>query len=99
MNGEIAPASAQKSKLPFIITIIVVVLVAVTVYWYLMLREPTVAPAAPVVELPAAESITSPDLGSELFEKSSNPLSGQLPETVAPVPNPLEGIYENPFGE
>lgn len=98
MNGEVAPASAPKSKLPFIITIIVVVLVAAAVYWYLVVREPAVEPAAPVVEPPAAEPITSPDLGSELFEKSSNPISGQLPDTIAPVPNPLEGIYENPFG-
>ena len=93
MNGEIK--SGGRIKAPLIITVVVLVLVIVVIiYWYLVLRSPA---APPVVETPTAE-ITSPDLGSELFERSSNPVSGQLPDTVAPIPNPLEGIYENPFG-
>ncbi|MCP6720220.1 MAG: hypothetical protein KJI72_02805 [Patescibacteria group bacterium] len=93
MNGELKPTAG--SKTPLIIVIVVVILViAAVIYWYLVLRGPA---TPPVVETPTAE-ITSPDLGSELFERSSNPVSGQLPDTIAPVPNPLEGIYENPFG-
>ena len=46
---------------------------------------------------PVGEEIQNPDLGSEVFEKSANPLKNELPETVAPVPNPLENIYKNPF--
>lgn len=37
-------------------------------------------------------------LGAELFEKTEDPVSGNLPEVpVSPVVNPLEGVYTNPF--
>lgn len=37
------------------------------------------------------------DLGSEVFRKTTNPVAGELPETTAPAPNPLQNIYKNPF--
>lgn len=63
-------------------------------YWYQVALK---KPPQEAVQPPAGASITTPDLGSELYEKSRNPIEGSLPETLAPVPNPLEGVYKNPF--
>ena len=41
----------------------------------------------------AAQTATSTDLGTELYQKINNPISGQLPENA----NPLDGVYKNPF--
>lgn len=53
----------------------------------------TTAPTTPLTEEEAGKA----DLGSELYEKATNPISEKLPETVAPVPNPVQDIYKNPF--
>lgn len=45
----------------------------------------------------AAETEESADLGSEIYRQATNPVEGELPETAAPTPNPLENIYKNPF--
>lgn len=81
----------HKEKL--LILIAVLIAVGLFLYWYLALRP--LKP--PVVEPPIGKAIESPDLGSELFEKASNPVSGRLPDTVAPIPSPLGGAYQNPF--
>lgn len=86
----------SKSNLPWVFVIVVtVIVVAAVLYWLLVVKE-KLSPE-PILEPPVSETIESPDLGSELFERGSNPVGGELPETVAPVPNPLENIYENPF--
>lgn len=36
-------------------------------------------------------------LGGEIYGKTSNPIKNNLPGDVAPNPNPLEGVYNNPF--
>lgn len=43
------------------------------------------------------EEASKADLGSGLLEKAQNPIQNKLPETVAPVPNPIQDIYKNPF--
>ena len=49
---------------------------------------------APVVETKGGEE----SLGGELFEKASNPVADELPDTnVAPGTNPIEEVYNNPF--
>src|SRR3989344_271429 len=40
---------------------------------------------------------TQTDLGTTLYEKAQNPIEGQLPETAAPIANPLDNAYKNPF--
>ncbi len=52
------------------------------------------ASAAPT----AAPAANSESLGNQLYEKSKNPIGDKLPETN-PVPNPLDGVYKNPFAE
>ena len=56
----------------------------------------------PVATVPTPTSLTKEqaaqaDLGTQLYEKSQNPVQDKLPSTVAPVPNPIENIYKNPF--
>ena len=84
-----------KSGTPLIIVLASLIVVGAFLYWYLVLREAGVAPSP--TEPPAAATIENADLGSQIFEGAQNPISGELPETVAPVPNPLEGVYQNPF--
>ena len=40
-----------------------------------------------------------PTLGSEIFEKTKNPLGGQVPDAnpFKDQRNPLDSIYQNPF--
>lgn len=106
-------ASSIQSKgnkgLPLIIVIIVIAIVVIAVIWYLQQpKKIEPAPAAPAavgapttpvgpVEPPAGETIKSPDLGTEVFKKASNPVSEKLPDTLAPVANPIENLYKNPF--
>ncbi|MBI3088843.1 MAG: hypothetical protein HYY99_01130 [Candidatus Colwellbacteria bacterium] len=40
---------------------------------------------------------TEASLGGEIYTKATNPVAGELPETTAPAPNPLQNIYKNPF--
>ena len=95
MNQEL------KAKLPMIIAIIVVVIVAVAIFYYYVLSRRPVAPppVLPVAETqpPAGASIAKPDLGSTLYEDAKNPISKKLPASAAPVSNPIQGIYKNPF--
>lgn len=87
-----------KLKTPLIVTVAVIAaLLVVVLVWYFVLREPS--PAVPVVETPAGASLETPDLGSQVYEEASNPISGELPETAAPLSNPIEGAYQNPFGQ
>ena len=41
----------------------------------------------------------SSSLGSQIFEKTQNPLEGQVPDTnpFKDQKNPLDAIYQNPF--
>lgn len=85
----------KNNKFSLVISIVVALLFLGVIFWYTLLKKPAEGP--PVVEPPAAAPITSPDLGSEVFEKASNPISDKLPETTADVPNPIDDVYKNPF--
>jgi hypothetical protein len=41
----------------------------------------------------------APTLGSEIFDKTQNPLEGQVPDAnpFKDQKNPLDSIYQNPF--
>lgn len=54
---------------------------------------PAAAPVTPLTK----EEASKADLGSGLLEKAQNPIQDKLPEAVAPVPNPIQDIYKNPF--
>ena len=36
-------------------------------------------------------------IGAEIFEKTANPVQGELPDVAPPVVNPLDELYHNPF--
>ena len=88
------PSSNPRNWLWILMVVIILVVASVG---YFLVYKPTVKRETATIQLLAA--IENPDLGSQIFEKAQNPISGELPETVASVPNPLAGIYQNPFGE
>ncbi|MBI4094224.1 MAG: hypothetical protein HY436_00255 [Candidatus Liptonbacteria bacterium] len=79
-----------------IVGIVVVVALLLLLYWLFVARK-IAPPAAPGVGI-GVESREDASLGSELFERSQNPLSGRL-DTINPTDtlNPLGGIRVNPF--
>lgn len=83
-----------QSKPKLIVIAIVIGVVAVGIlYWHFYARTNGAKPApAARTSAPAAGG-----LGSEVYEKSANPVSGKIPQTAAPVPNPIENAYKNPF--
>lgn len=89
--------SGKSKKILIIIIAIILVAVGIAYRWYLRRAERRVVPAAPGVAASGTVNQPTPDLGSTLYNKASNPVSGKLPSTVAPVPNPVKGLYKNPF--
>lgn len=66
----------------------VILAVAGFFYWKNYYKPP------PPKETGTAEETS---LGGEIYTQVTNPVSDKLPATTAPVPNPLEGVYKNPF--
>jgi len=89
---NVSPSVAH-GRLTKVILIVVALAVLLGAAWWLTLR---VTPTAPVAA-PGTANQPTQDLGSALYNSASNPVSGKLPETVAPVPNPIKGLYTNPF--
>lgn len=56
-------------------------------------------PAAPQDAQPPPPAVLpeANDLGAQLYNQAQDPIAGKLPDTIAPVTNPLDGIYKNPF--
>lgn len=53
-----------------------------------------------IIKNPLQKSSPNSSLGTQIFEKTQNPLEGKLPETnpLAEVKtNPFKNIYPNPF--
>ncbi len=51
-----------------------------------------------IVKNPLQKSSPNSSLGSQIFEKTKNPIQDKIPETnpFAKV-NPFKGVYKNPF--
>ncbi len=75
----------EKSRKLLILGAVLIILVGIVWYFGSMLQK-EVAPEE-----------QSAGLGSDIYGQANNPLGGKLPDTVAPVPNPIEGMYKNPF--
>ena len=88
----------KKLILPIAIGLVLVVFLIWYFVFYKKSAAPTTTGGAPIVPREASTPANSQSLGSELYEKSKNPIGDKLPETN-PVPNPLEGVYKNPFTE
>jgi hypothetical protein len=80
----------KKLILPIAVGLILVIFLI----WYFGFYK---KPAAPT-STGGAPPVNSQSLGGELYGKAQNPIGDKLPETN-PVPNPLEGVYKNPFAE
>ncbi len=76
------------TKATIVIAIAVILAVAGFFYWKNYYTPPEEEEAAPVEEA---------SLGGEIYTQVTNPVEGELPESTAPAPNPLKGIYKNPF--
>ncbi|MBI2098954.1 hypothetical protein HYT45_00885 [Candidatus Uhrbacteria bacterium] len=76
-----------KSKPIILVSIVVAVIIAVAGFWYWSKSK----------QAPPSEEVSS--LGSEIFEKTQNPLEGKVPDTnpFKNQKNPLDAIYQNPF--
>ena len=88
----------DSSKIPVLTIAVLLLLVAVIAIWYwrgsfsLQKKE-----RPPESQNQTVKEPTAKDLGTQLYQKSTNPLENKLPATVAPVPNPIQGVYKNPF--
>lgn len=85
-----------------VVAAIVVIAIAAFFVWskYFRAISPQVqAPAPPAAQAPAAAPAEEAGLGATLYQEV-NPAE-QLPTTnpFTETPNPLEGVYQNPFGE
>lgn len=90
----------NKQKTIIIAVAVALVIVAGIVFWYgpKSKQSPSV-PSPQIQELPQDTPQEAPTLGSEIFEKTQNPLKGQVPETnpFKEQKNPFDTIYQNPF--
>lgn len=93
----------QETKKKSAALAVLVVVVAAGIYFTTYKDElfPDMSYVAPqevqYVPPPVTQVNGTNDLGATLYQKSANPLSDKLPGTVAPVANPLQGVYKNPF--
>lgn len=93
MSQPVAEGSrAEKSRKLLIAGTVLIILAGIV--WYFGSKPATVT--APGASSGTANQPTE-TLGAALYQSASNPVSGKLPETVAPVPNPIQGLYTNPF--
>ena len=86
------------NKQTIFIAIFLVVVIAIVVAWVTFRgRGDNGVPKGTAQEPPAADAPET--LGAEIFDKTRNPIKGEIgggnPVEGA---NPLEGVYQNPFG-
>ena len=77
-----------KSKPLILVSIIAAVIIIAGVgFWYWSKSK----------QAPSSQG--APSLGSEIFDKTQNPLEGQVPDAnpFKDQKNPLDAIYQNPF--
>ncbi|MEK7065768.1 MAG: hypothetical protein AAB938_00250 [Patescibacteria group bacterium] len=88
----------QMSSRQEIIALVVVVLALIAGFFAYQYYSRTKQSPAPATNVASTDTPTSnTDIGSEILEKAQNPIKDKLPGTVAPIANPLEGAYKNPF--
>jgi hypothetical protein len=103
----ILPDTTGAKKEKYIISGIIFILAVAVAYlaWYVNGRPqtPPAAPSAPVLApvakeaVPAASPEAQASLGGDIYAQTQNPVKDKIPETIAPVSNPIDGAYKNPF--
>jgi hypothetical protein len=79
----------------FILAITLAIVTGATLYWFYFSKK--AAPEIPVTNNDQTSYEGGVDLGTTVYEKANNPISDKLPDTLAPVANPIADIYKNPF--
>lgn len=107
MESDMNPEGSSKANFVLVaILVLVIIAAAAAYYWYAKSgapASPAAAPAGQAASAPAASSsptaaaTTTSGLGAQLLQSTQNPLSGKLPQTSVPVPNPIQNVYKNPF--
>ncbi|MBI2120308.1 MAG: hypothetical protein HYT94_01640 [Parcubacteria group bacterium] len=100
------PGGSQEKKVKkekYIISVVVFILAILVAYlaWSVN-KAPEAAPEQAPVLAPIAKEAppmpeTEPSLGGDIYEQTQNPVKDKIPESVAPVSNPIGGAYKNPF--
>ena len=96
-----------------IVAVAIVILAALVGYWYWQkgqgvpvpnVTAPVTTPSTSTSTSTQGKQVVVPEeeveesLGGEIFQKVSNPVVNELPNTnVTPVTNPIGEIYNNPF--
>lgn len=86
---ENTQTNSGQSAAKVVILIIVAALIVGGLFWYAKYYKKA-APAG--VQITPATT-----LGGQLYNQANNPIQNKLPDTVTPVPNPIQGTYKNPF--
>ncbi len=84
-----------RTKETAIIIVAIVLIIAGLVAWQVYFRSRTSLQKG--TETPAGAPIENTDIGSQIYGQATNPVKNKLPESVAPVSNPLKDVYKNPF--
>ena len=77
-----------------ILSVILLVLIGLFISTYFYYPYP-VLPLQPITH--PTKPNTQNDLGTTLYAQSQNPIQNQLPDNTAPIANPLDNAYKNPF--
>jgi len=72
-----------KSKPIILVSVVVAIVIAAAGFWFWSKNK----------------QVPSSSLGGQIFEKTQNPLEGQVPDAnpFKDQKNPLDAIYQNPF--
>lgn len=93
----------KKEKYIISITIFILAIAVAYLAWYVNGRPqtPPPTPSAPVIAPVAKEappySEEEASLGGDIYKQTEDPIKDKIPEGVAPVANPIGGVYKNPF--
>lgn len=88
--GRIVGVGSRLSKKMWVLIAVSVLILGGIAYAYFAWPKKEENVSAPVAD-------DKTNLGTEIYGQVENPINDKLPETVTPVPNPLEGAYQNPF--
>ena len=102
MTNETKQISNGVNKQVLFGVIFLIVFITAVITWYAFSKKEEALPQNQNIGA-SGQSSAAPNgsLGAEISEKAQNPIKGELPNTnpVGDNVNPLEGAYENPFGE
>jgi len=81
--------TSQKGNIALIPLIIIILVVAGVVFFLI---------SKGIIKNPLQKSPPNSSLGSQIFEKTQNPLEDKIPQTnpFSKI-NPFKGVYKNPF--